>query len=83
MAGKKKIMDLTIGVSQAGKLPAVVYGLKGIMDIFQVSKSTALRYKNGFLRDAVTQNGNVIMVDTRKALICFGMTNPDGLVLDE
>lgn len=58
------------------KFPPVMYGLKGICDIFNVSKATASRYANGILQDAVTKNGNVIMIDTECALRCFGVRNP-------
>lgn len=61
-------------------LPPVVYGLEGIMRIFHVSKSTAYRYKRDFLGDAVTQKGNVIIVDTVKALRNFGMADPLAIV---
>lgn len=56
-----------------GKFPAVVYGLDGIMDIFQVSKSTAFRYRHGIIEKACIQQGNVIIVDVAKALELFGM----------
>lgn len=53
------------------KLPAVVYGLKGIMSVFGVSKSTAFRYRHGVIEDACQQHGNVIVVDVKKALELF------------
>lgn len=55
------------------KFPPFVYGLQGIMDLFGVSKSTAYKYKNGLLKDAITQNGDIILVDTVKALTLFGV----------
>lgn len=58
------------------KFPPVMYGLRGICDMFAVSKATASRYANGILRDAVTKNGNVIVIDTENALRCFGIKNP-------
>lgn len=48
-----------------------VYGLKGIMDLFKVSNVTAQRYKKGIIREAVSQNGRIIVVDADKALQLF------------
>lgn len=53
------------------RLPQFVYGLKGISELFNVSKTTAMKYKNTFLKDAVFQRGNVIVVDTEKAIRLF------------
>jgi len=44
-----------------------VYGLKGIRDLFNVSHATAQKYKDGILKDAVTQFGRKIIVDVEKA----------------
>ena len=65
----------------AGKLPAVVYGLDGIMSLFNVSKTTAWRYRNGIIKDACTQRGHVIIVDTAKALSLFGVAEPQNVVV--
>lgn len=62
------------------KFPPVMYGLKGIMELFGVSKATASRYKNTFLKDAVTQKGHVIIVDTAACLSAFGVMNPEKLI---
>ena len=64
------------------KFPAVVYGLDGIMDIFDVSKSTAFRYRHGIIEKACTQQGKVIIVDVAKALELFGMPDASLLVED-
>lgn len=48
-----------------------VYGLRGIMRLFNVSNMTAQRYKNGIIKDAVTQYGRKIVVDADKALELF------------
>ena len=77
--GQKKKAFVT-GVVQRKTFPAIMYGLDGIMQLFDVSKSTAMRYKNGFLKEAVTQRGNVIMIDVRKALECFGVAEAEQLV---
>lgn len=64
------------------KFPPVMYGLQGIMDIFHVSKATASRYANSFLKNALTKNGNVIVIDTFMALSCFGVLHPERFILD-
>lgn len=62
------------------KLPAVVYGLDGIMSLFNISKSTAWRYRHGIIKDACTQNGNVIVVDVKKAFKLFGVNDTNKLI---
>ena len=53
------------------ELPALVYGLKGIMDLFGVKKSTAQNYKNTWLKPAVHQVGKKIIVNVPEALDLF------------
>ena len=48
-----------------------VYGLKDIMQLFNVSNMTAQRYKNGIIKDAVKQYGRKIVVDADLALELF------------
>lgn len=48
-----------------------VYGLAGIRELFKVSHVTAQRYKDGILKDAVSQNGRKIIVDVDKAMELF------------
>lgn len=48
-----------------------VYGLRGIMQLFNVSNMTAQRYKNGIIKDAVKQYGRKIVVDADLALELF------------
>lgn len=64
-----------------GPFPPVVYGLKGIMDIFKVSKGTAYRYRHSIIADACAQQGNIIMIDTCKALRLFGVENPEKFIV--
>lgn len=64
------------------KFPPVMYGLQGVRDIFNVSKATASRYVSTFLKDAVTKNGNVIIIDTAKALRAFGVNDPSSFIID-
>lgn len=66
----------TIGAAVANAPAATparryVYGLKGIMDLFKVSNVTAQRYKKGIIKEAVSQNGRIIVVDADKALELF------------
>lgn len=65
---------------EPGKFPPFVYGLQGICDLFGVSKSTAYKYKNGLLKDAITQNGDILLVDTAMALKLFGVKDPEKFV---
>jgi len=52
-----------------------VYGLRGIMQLFNVSNMTAQRYKAGIIKDAVTQHGRKIIVDADMALELFKQAN--------
>lgn len=49
----------------------LVYGLKGIADLFGVSHLTAQRYKDGLIKEAVRQNGRKIVTDADYALELF------------
>lgn len=62
------------------KLPPIVYGLKGIMDLFKVGKSVAFKYRHGIIADACVQQGNKILVDTKKALELYGLANAGDMV---
>ncbi len=48
-----------------------VYGLRGIRELFGVSHPTAQRYKDTILKDAVSQQGRIIVTDVDKALELF------------
>lgn len=49
------------------------YGLKGIAKIFGCSVSQANRIKgSGIIDEAIIQNGNIIIIETEKALKLFG-----------
>ncbi|WP_283162250.1 DUF3853 family protein [Elizabethkingia miricola] len=49
------------------------YGLKGIAKIFGCSVSHANRIKgSGIIDEAIVQNGNIIIIETEKALQLFG-----------
>ncbi len=52
-----------------------VTGLCGIMELFGVSQSTALRLKDGILKEAITQNGRLILCDKEKAVKLFKSRN--------
>lgn len=49
----------------------LVYGLKGIQDLFGCSHKAAQHYKDHVIRDAVSQNGRKIVVDADLALKLF------------
>lgn len=56
-------------VADAGR--RYVYGLKGISELFGVSKATAQKYKDGIIKEAVHQSGRKIVVDAAKAMELF------------
>lgn len=49
----------------------LVYGIKGIMDLFHCSEATAYRLKSGVLQKAVRQVGRKVVVDADMALSLF------------
>lgn len=54
----------------------IVYGLAGIADLFGCSKTTANRIKqSGKIDGAITQVGNIIVVEAEKALELAGKKN--------
>ncbi len=48
-----------------------VYGIQGIRQLFNVSHVTAIKYKNTIIKDAVSQQGRVIVTDVDKAMELF------------
>lgn len=48
-----------------------VYGLAGIRKLFNISHSTAQRYKDTIIADAVSQQGKIIVTDVDKAMELF------------
>ncbi len=78
--GRKKKILSPAAVVRGKKFPPVLYGLEGIMRLFGVSKSTASRYKNTILKDGVSQQGHVVVVDTAECLRIFGSLHPENLV---
>lgn len=77
MNRERKIADMTLGelldaIDEHGResrRPRTVHGLRGIMELYGVSKSTAARIKkSGVLDDAIFQLGRVITIDVDKAL---------------
>lgn len=78
--GKKVDIKSVSRLVSNKKLPAVEYGLDGIMRIFGVSKSTACRYRRDVISAACVQRGKVIIVDVKKALLLFGCTDVDDFV---
>ena len=79
-----RIIDLTIGqfedwMLSKGFVPQAsaerpkrfVYGIPGIMELLNVSESTAHRLKRGILSPAISQQGRKIIVDADRALELF------------
>lgn len=50
----------------------LVYGIKGIEELFGCSHSTAQFYKDHVIQEAVTQNGRKIIIDADYAMELFG-----------
>ena len=65
------IVEPPVTIEPADPSTVYVYGLRGIMELFGVSQLTAQRYKNTFLRPAVSQRGRKITVDVNKARQLF------------
>lgn len=65
---------------QGKKFPPVVYGLDGIMQVFNVSRTTACIYRKTFLAPACASKGKTIIVDVAKALSLFGFEDPSALI---
>jgi hypothetical protein len=55
------------------KSKRLVYGLRGIRNLFGVSHVTAYRYKETIIKEAVSQYGRKIIVDADKAIELFKM----------
>lgn len=56
----------------ASTLPEFVYGIPGIMQLFNCSKSKAQKIKNsGVIAGAIQQDQRTIIIDTRLALKLF------------
>lgn len=79
-----RVIDLTVGelmevINQNTNTPTVipsqdkklVYGYKGIKELFNCSHKKAYELKNGVLKDAISQQGRIIVVDVEKALELF------------
>lgn len=57
----------------------LVYGIKGICELFQCSKATAHRIKNsGVIKDAITQTGRKIVIDAQLALDLIQLSKKGG-----
>jgi len=79
-----QLMEL-LNTDKKQEVPAVqkttnyVYGLNGIKKLFSVSHATAQRYKDTIIKDAVSQNGRKIIVDSEKAIELFNQKIGKGL----
>lgn len=69
---KEAIAGVSNGDAAAGTLPEFVYGIPGIMQLFNCSKSKAQKIKNsGVISGAIQQDQRTIIIDTRLALKLF------------
>ena len=68
---KAAISNETVSTPAAKPAGRLVYGLRGIRELFGVSHLTAQRYKDGIIKEAVRQNGRKIVVDADLALKLF------------
>ena len=60
------------GETDEAKAPRnFVYGIRGIRNLFNVSHTTAQRYKNTFLAPAVMQRGKKLIIDVEKAVSLY------------
>lgn len=66
--GKHALSSRSNSERSTGRL---VYGLKGVADLFGCSHKTAQYYKDHVIREAVSQNGRKIVVDADLALKLF------------
>ena len=81
MADKKGIfisnMDKFSNIEiRKNTFPEYVFGISGIQSIFQVSARTAQRYKSTWLAPAITQRGQVFIVDVKLAIELFKANKP-------
>ncbi|HOV35532.1 MAG TPA: DUF3853 family protein [Dysgonamonadaceae bacterium] len=60
-----------VRISDDEKPKHYVYGIAGIRQLFGVSHVTAIRYKNTIIKDAVSQQGRIIVTDVDKAMELF------------
>ena len=80
---KELLRELGVNNNSTAPRPAAsankryVYGLKGIQSLFHCSHLTAQRYKDGFLKPAVMQQGRKIIIDVELAVELF-KTYKDG-----
>lgn len=67
------LRGLQSGESQEVVKPTgrLVYGLRGIQDLFHCSHKQAQYYKDHVIQEAVSQNGRKIVVDADHALQLF------------
>ena len=68
---KAAINNETVSTPVSKPTGRLVYGLRGIRELFGVSHLTAQRYKDGIIKEAVRQNGRKIVVDADLALKLF------------
>ena len=83
---KELVRELKSGHTEEVAKPAgrLVYGLRGIQELFGCSHKTAQHYKDHVIQEAVSQNGRKIVVDADMALRLFNnKRNQAGTECDE
>lgn len=74
ITGRNKVQE-PISAPPADYTRGRVFGIRGIRTLFGVSHATAQRYKDTFLRPAISQTGRVIVTDVAKAIELFNERN--------
>lgn len=71
----RKVVADALGAEKAAvtseKETVYVMGIRGIRELFGVCHTTAQKYKNSFLKEAVIQRGRKLLIDKEKALRLF------------
>lgn len=75
---KAAINNEAVSMPAAKPAGRLVYGLKGIRELFGVSHLTVQRYKDGILAPAIKQNGRKIVVDVDYAMELFNEKERNG-----
>ncbi len=80
-SNKTRKHDVQVQISNGKKFPPVVYGLKGICELFNLkSECTASKWSRTILKDACAKQGKLIVVDVKKAFELFGCLEPENFM---
>lgn len=76
LAEREARLKADIAENSREKLPQFVYGIEGIAQIYNCSKSTAQRIKNsGKIAEAIKQYNRTIIINVDKALSLYNQQN--------